>query len=753
MNKIKYLAWILLTLVFLVAGCGSSDDDSGSTLADGEVVKFTLLQTTDVHHRAIGTGPSASYGTDTDLTQGGYARIATKVTEIRRAKTAEGTPVVLVDSGDYLMGTVYDLTLGGVPAAMSFISLMKYDAVTLGNHEFDYGPEPLSGFLNAAIGEDRSGFQVPVLASNMVTASGDKADDGLEALKEEGRIKETLLLTLPNGLKVGLLGLMGQGAEADAPLAAPVTFKNNLADAAEVAFLQARVDSLKAAGAHVVIALSHSGITKTDTATPEGDDVLLASKVQGIDIIASGHDHEMTADVVTVGDTRIVCAGSYGENLAQLDITVKVGTGVTEAALTNNDLETSVPLAGNITFLVALLDGGINEAIGEAGLPEINTVMATTDSDNVAKPSLPAQSGMGNLVADSLRFMNYALTEPEPAVPTVGVVANGVIRSGFGFNQQISFADIYSVLPLGMTLDPQNQDIPGYPLMKVYLTGQELAHVAQLISYVMAASDSDFIAGLPGKAEQYATIAGQLTVNPADPAAAGALQTLYVGGDLVAGSTLALLMGGDPDGAIAQLTQSARLAVGLYNPEDPANSVLPALGADYFMNISGFRFVHAGANGMYQVDPDTGVTVYTAMDFTCSGPSVPLDKGALYPVIIDLYALLIMQNEVFATMLSELGIPIVPRAIDAGPIFRDSEGNARLFDSSRVGDIFLLLAYRLDTDPESGVQELKEWQALLTFINKALLGLIPDAAYGNAMMTNGAASSRVNLFIPPPPAS
>lgn len=681
MRHAKLFVLLLVMTMFLAAGCGSSSDDkaadSALALTGGQTVKFTLLQTTDVHHRVIGTGPSATYGTGaTDLTKGGYARIATAIATIRAAKAAENTPVVLVDSGDYLMGTVYDLTLGGVPAAMAFIGLMKYDAITFGNHEFDYGPGPLAGFLNAAMGKERTEFNVPVIASNMVTADASADDDGLEALKGEGRIKESLLLTLPNGLKIGLLGLLGANAESDAPLAAPVTFQNDLSDAAHVAALQEKVNALKAQGAHVIIAMSHSGISAPNSASPSGDDIALAEKVTGIDIIASGHDHEMTEQVVKVGGTRIVCAGHYGENLAQLDVTVTVGTGVTDAVLTNNALGSDVALASHIGLMVALMDGGINEGLAKAGLPNINDVIAGNTSTNVFKPVEATESGMGNLVSDSLRYL------AGPTMPALGLVANGVIRNGFVANQGITFADIYSVLPLGMTLDPANQNIPGYPLLSVLMDTDSIANLCQLIAYTEAAGDELFMGYL------------KTSANPMEQALYGALLNLP---------------------------------------------------SDYHMNLSGVQFSHYGLMGGYQVNR-AGIRVYTPGDFKCANPPVLLsDLGVpMLPCILDLYMVLMLQDPGLQMLLGPegLGIPISAYTPTAAP------------EPVTMANV---MACRLDydEDPTNGIQEVKEWMALLKFLTAGpaqggfLGNTVTDGFYGKGVIADGKPGSRVNAIVAP----
>ena len=113
--------------VAVIAGCfGSSSNDGAVANRD---LRFTILQTTDLHHHANGAG---HVGLDVDATTGmgatgAYARIYEYVQGVRRDA---GRPVILVDSGDWSMGTLYDLTLSNQPLALFFISLMQYDPVT-----------------------------------------------------------------------------------------------------------------------------------------------------------------------------------------------------------------------------------------------------------------------------------------------------------------------------------------------------------------------------------------------------------------------------------------------------------------------------------------------------------------------------------------------------------------------------------------------------------------------------------------------
>src|ERR1700737_4943031 len=155
---------------------------------------ITILQTTDIHHHANGSG---HVGLDVDpstgmSTIGAYARISAYVNYVR---ATAGHPVVLVDSGDWPMGTLYDLTLANRPLALYFLTAMRYDCVTLGNHEFDYTPRGLAGMIAAA--KSAFAFQTPIVASNMNL--GGNTD--LAPFFGNGKaIKPTFIEQLPNGI-------------------------------------------------------------------------------------------------------------------------------------------------------------------------------------------------------------------------------------------------------------------------------------------------------------------------------------------------------------------------------------------------------------------------------------------------------------------------------------------------------------------------------------------------------------------------
>ena len=294
----------------IVAGCGGGGSGGQATPP-----KILILHTNDLHSHLMGHGPEADYtpaSVNNDSTVGGLARLATAIGRERAA--AGTTPVLLLDAGDFLMGTPFEAL--GVTASAELVEMgaLGYDAITLGNHEFDWSARGLAGIIAAAA---KSGFSVPILATNMQYHPGDAGDDDLEKLEIAGFIQRKTIKTLSNGLRVGIFGMLGKGA-AQVATSAPITFADQLTTA------RAMVDQLrKVDKVDLVILLSHAG---TD-ASGNGEDADLAQALSangqaGIDVIVSGHTHVALSKPVQVGNTIIVQAGEYGGNLGRLEVQV-----------------------------------------------------------------------------------------------------------------------------------------------------------------------------------------------------------------------------------------------------------------------------------------------------------------------------------------------------------------------------------------------------------------------------------------------
>jgi 5'-nucleotidase len=443
----------------LATGCGGG----GGTPPAPKPQRLVILHTNDLHSHLMGKSPEVDYTpatTGDDQTTGGVARLATAIGSARGAATAAGTPVLLLDAGDFMMGSLFEIVSTQAAAELTMMRALGYDATTIGNHELDWAPTGLAAILQAATA---GGATVPIVASNMNFSATDPGDDGLQQLANAGVIQTKLIKTVGT-LKVGIFGLLGAEAAAVTPQAAPLTFDPIATAAARMVADLRQNDKVD-----LVIALSHSGIYSNGT----GEDATLAQNVPGIDIIVSGHTHDTLAQPRQFGSTWVVTAGRYGEYLGDLQLTVTKSTTAGTPATVTVDGYTLQPIDDTIpgdTATQAAVDqyiSGVDTALAGTGLT-YKLPVAETSVDLPLPPF--AEAPIGNLVADSYLAVSTALQPADP--PVMGFEANGQIRSDIqkGKTGVQWFADLFRVLPDGIGPDM----LPGFPLVTYYLNAQDI---------------------------------------------------------------------------------------------------------------------------------------------------------------------------------------------------------------------------------------------------------------------------------------
>lgn len=479
MKKAKLFFWGLLIIgTGLLLMVGPVDSVA-------ETKPVTIIHTNDIHSHLLGFGPNGEYTpltTGDDTTVGGIARIAGKVIEIRADRDFSGTPTLLVDAGDFMMGTGFELLRG--KAELSLMDALDYDAITIGNHEYDWTPAGTAQIFSNIVGLL---LDLPVVASNVIFDPVHPGDDDLNALFTAGVIQEWYTQTLSNGLKVGFFGLIGEDAVSVAPFAYPVTFEDRGVAA------EAMVAALNTGGVDLIVCLSHSGLE---------EDSALAEAVSGIDVIISGHTHEKTETPIIVGSTIIVQAGSYTQDLGVLDIEV-TDTGIT--SLVDYEL---IPIDDSIpgdSTIQALVDGFISqldtEVLNALGY-SFEDVIAETGFDLTIKSG--EENNLGNLVTDAMRWMvdeyEYDPEDPETKVD-FAFESNGVIRDDIleGATGNIAFSDAFRVLPLGFGLD----GAVGYPMVTIYVTASEVKKALEVITTVYPLMGSDYWLSVSGLKFEY----------------------------------------------------------------------------------------------------------------------------------------------------------------------------------------------------------------------------------------------------------
>ena len=384
---------------------------ASSALAD---YSLTVLHTNDFHARfepisKYDSGCSAEDNTAGECF-GGSARLVSAIADAR----ARSNNSILVDGGDQFQGTLFYTYYKGAAAA-EMMNKMGYDAMTVGNHEFDDGPEVLRGFI------DSVGF--PVLMSN--------ADVSGEQLLSD-RIQKSVIIE-QGGEKLGLIGLTPQNTDELASPGKNVVFT----DPAEA--VAGEVERLKAEGVNKIIVLSHSGLNV---------DKAVADAVPEVDIIVGGHDNSLLSNTiegakgpypVMVGTTAIVQAYAYGKFLGELNVTFNDDGVITEAvgepiimdAAVTEDADT----VARIAELAVPLDEIRNKVVAATAAP----IEGNRDVCRVQ------ECEMGNLVADAM------LDRVKDQGIQIAIANSGGLRASIDAGE-VTMGEVLTVLPFQNTL-------------------------------------------------------------------------------------------------------------------------------------------------------------------------------------------------------------------------------------------------------------------------------------------------------------
>ncbi|WP_426414812.1 bifunctional metallophosphatase/5'-nucleotidase [Aestuariirhabdus sp. LZHN29] len=422
--------------------------------------QVTILHTNDWQSRLLGFGPNLEYSpqtTNDDDTVGGIARLATLIRERRAAAQMTG-PVLLLDGGDFSMGTLFHTLTRETGAELQLMTHLGYDAITLGNHEFDFRPDGLAKMFRAA--ERQRPNLVPVVASNLVFDATDPADDALQQVVADGLIREGMLIER-GGITFGLFGLMGVDAGEVAPNKEPVTLADQIATARRMEA------SLRDAGADLVFLLSHMGVIADSDGQWGGEEVEIVKQVPGIDLVIGGHSHTPLSHPLMVNGTAIVQAGSDGQFLGELVLDWTPGNvQVTRYVL--HPIDDRIAGDSEVTAMIERLKQQVTEQVLQPAGYRFDQPLVTTPRTLTRAYEDPV---LGNLVTDALRRASGA---------DIALTGNGTLRDDLwlGRTGVQSVSDLYRVEPLGIG---ELNDDPGYPLMKVWFEAADLKSIFEVL--------------------------------------------------------------------------------------------------------------------------------------------------------------------------------------------------------------------------------------------------------------------------------
>jgi 5'-nucleotidase/UDP-sugar diphosphatase len=457
---------VILTIILAVALFLGVPGNLRSYAGETEELCFCILHTNDMHSELIPHSPTVDYRPGAENPAiGGLARLATAVDEIRENKMGEGEPVLLFDAGDFLGGAPFAwLTLNGSAPELTIMQEMGYDAVTIGNHEYDYGPDVLAQYLLKA-GYPEAHEKTLMLASNTKAPSD-------HPLAAQGLYRETAIFELENGLKVGVFGLIGK----DAIIVTADTGDVEFGDQHETA--RQMVDELKEQGADVSVALSHSGVK---------EDRELAQEVPGIDIIVGGHCHTALFEPILEGATIIVQAGALGMYLGQLELAYNSDSGELRLRNEENDRAFLIPIDSSfacdpeIDELVQEYTLMLNAYIEEMTDGEIDEIMSTVARSDFVLSSAPplSETALGNFVTDAMRFVaqEFIGKRVDIAGQANGNIRKSIFPGTMGYSAgNISLYEVLEATGVGRGLD----GYPGCPIASIYLTGEEVRRVLEV---------------------------------------------------------------------------------------------------------------------------------------------------------------------------------------------------------------------------------------------------------------------------------
>ena len=380
---------------------------------------------------------------------GGIARFATAVESVRQSTDAAGT--LLVSSGDnYLAGPEFNASLdAGLYYDAVGLDLIGYDALALGNHDFDFGPQVLAEFIR-----EFDQTAPPFLSSNLIF----DGEPALAQLQAEGRIAASTVRMVA-GQRVGIIG-------ATTPNLPFISSPGNVQVLTDVAGqVQAEIDALTAQGVDKIILISHLQGIEEDRA--------LIPMLSGIDVVVAGGGDELLAN-----DASEVLPGDESEIFGAYPLTAQSADGVAVPVVTTSgqyrylgrldvtfDAEGRVTDFGGQPIRIAQADGFSPDAEIEAAVEAPvaayveglgNTVIAQSNVplDGRRSAIRSEETNLGNLITDAFLFVardradDFGLDSPDVAIANGGGIRNDdVIAPG-----PISEGTTFDILPFGNVL-------------------------------------------------------------------------------------------------------------------------------------------------------------------------------------------------------------------------------------------------------------------------------------------------------------
>lgn len=388
----------------MIAGLAVSTPTLTAEAKEDLTGKLVVIHTNDMHGRYETNEEEGSLGMSAVRALKGYYQ-------------SQGANVLLFDAGDFSQGTNLVNYYDGLDS-VHFMNAAGYDAVTLGNHEFDFGFEELQKMAEVA--------EFPILDANIISRETN------EPCFDDNKVFEF------KNMKVGVFGLDTPQTQTSAN---PKNVKDvTFLDGAELfACAQAQVDSLKAQGCDYIICLGHLGVDESSEGRRSAD---VVANVNGIDLFIDGHSHTRIDGGITINGTKIVSTGSYLE---------KIGVVVYDGKNTNAKLINDLYSIGGCPEMDKFVES-FADIVDEA---YAGTFATTTNYLNGERaPGVRTlETNLGDFAADAYKYIAQTYVDEN----NMNITIDGAIQNGGGIRAsiqpgEISMNTLYSVFPFENTI-------------------------------------------------------------------------------------------------------------------------------------------------------------------------------------------------------------------------------------------------------------------------------------------------------------
>lgn len=452
MKKIKYFTGGILAVLLFFAFPILTNAESGAKEVD-------ILFLHDMHSHFDTFATVDEDGES--VTVGGLSRIKTLIDE----KKTQNADSLLIDAGDFSMGTLVQSIYREEAAELQMLGALGFEVTTLGNHEFDYRSAGLAQMLETAAGKETAMPQ-------MVLCNVDWASMETEGLTEEQTMLkeafdaygvEDYTVITKGDTKIAVIGVFGEDALDCAPMCVL-----EMRDPVEA--VQKTVEEIQnTEEVDMIVCVSHSGTWEDED---KSEDEILAKEVPELDLIISGHTHTTLEEPIVHGNTYIVSCGQYGEKLGSLSMSQKADgrwamdeyelIPITEEVVQDEETQVQIDAFMEVVDQVYLKQFGYERTQVLAQ----NDVEFCTVSDLSGKHE---EGNLGSIIADAYVYAVENASDFNGIPVDFAVAPAGTIRETYA-KGDITVENVYNSFSLGIGVD----EIPGYPLVSVYLTGAEL---------------------------------------------------------------------------------------------------------------------------------------------------------------------------------------------------------------------------------------------------------------------------------------